>query len=326
MLTQREGTAEAIRRLLSETVIPALENGARSYRIILAEGHEPAARPALAGGRRAAHRRRPDVANLERHDFPELCICLSGVAEIQASGTCRRLERGHILIVPAGVSHSTGVLHAVVSRPETISSRLLWLGIFPYGAVVNLCESLNGLHQSTPRQLLLERHIYPHIQELVLELKHADYRYELLARCSLLQALTHVCRGLSVTEAEGKFTTMGAPRPVESDDNIVGRARRYVHHNFDSNLDLDTITSAVSANKAHLCRAFKRDTGLTVMDYLARVRIDAGKRLLLTSLKVSAIAQLVGYDDPYYFSRVFKKLTGLSPSEFRDQHRHDLAD
>jgi AraC-like DNA-binding protein len=314
MLTQQEGTADAIRRLLAESIIPSLQNDAKSFGMVLAEGHESAARQRL------------DIANVERHDFPELCFCLSGVAEIWAGGTCRRLMRGNILMVPAGVLHSTGVLHAVTSRPESISSRLLWMGIFPYGAVINLCESLKGVHRSTPRQLFLERHIHSHIQDLVLELRQADYNYELLARCSLLQALTCVCRSVDIAGADSELAAVGPPEATAGDDTIAGRARKFVHHNFDSALNLESIARAVFTHKAHLCRQFKRGTGLTVMDYLARVRVDASKRLLLTSLKISAISQLVGYDDPYYYSRVFKKLTGLSPSEFRAQHRDDLAE
>lgn len=77
------------------------------------------------------------------------------------------------------------------------------------------------------------------------------------------------------------------------------------------------MAQALSVNKSHASRQFKLETGLTVTEYLNKVRIDAASRLLLAGLKVTLVAEYVGFADAFYFSRVFTKMMGCSPSEYR---------
>lgn len=69
----------------------------------------------------------------------------------------------------------------------------------------------------------------------------------------------------------------------------------------------------------HFRRLFKEDTGQTPVQYLLRIRVDYAKELFKNStLNVKSVAQMCGFDDPYYFSRVFKKLTGASPEKWKE--------
>ncbi|MNN62848.1 HTH-type transcriptional regulator YesS [compost metagenome] len=63
---------------------------------------------------------------------------------------------------------------------------------------------------------------------------------------------------------------------------------------------------------------FKKETGETLTDYITRIRINKAKELLLTTdLKVMEISELVGYENPHYFSTVFKKTVGVHPLKYR---------
>jgi AraC-like DNA-binding protein len=194
------------------------------------------------------------------------------------------------------------------------------MSVLPYGCVVNLCESSHGVHSSTPRQLLVERHVNRNLQDMILELKRGEPHASTIAKCRLLEALVWICRG-----EERQWTTSApaapdAPADVpEQQRSVAGRCRTFIEAHFDRSLDLDSLAQAVCTNKSNLCRVFRNETGMTVGEYLTRIRIDAAKRLLLTSLTVSAVAKLVGFEDPYYFSRVFRRATAASPSEFRTQ-------
>lgn len=66
-------------------------------------------------------------------------------------------------------------------------------------------------------------------------------------------------------------------------------------------------------------RNFKNETGVSVIDYLIKVRIGSSKRLLMSGLIVSEVVQLVGFEDPYYFSRLFKKVVVGSPKIFKEK-------
>jgi AraC-like DNA-binding protein len=78
------------------------------------------------------------------------------------------------------------------------------------------------------------------------------------------------------------------------------------------------LAHTVGVNKSHLSRQFRRETGLTVIEYLHKVRVDAAKRLL-ADLKVATVAEYVGFNDAYYFSRLFARFVGCPPSEYRQR-------
>lgn len=102
----------------------------------------------------------------------------------------------------------------------------------------------------------------------------------------------------------------------------VRLACEYLEKNYQENINLNKISNYVSLSKNYFCNIFKKETGITIWDYLIRIRMEEAKRMLLdTDQKTYEISERVGYDDPSYFGRLFKKYTGFTPIEFRDNKR-----
>jgi transcriptional regulator GlxA family with amidase domain len=83
-------------------------------------------------------------------------------------------------------------------------------------------------------------------------------------------------------------------------------------------VQIPTLARMASLSPSHFFALFKRQTGFAPMDYFIRLRMQRACDLLdATTLSVKEIAGKLGYEDPFYFSRVFKCMTGMAPSEYR---------
>jgi AraC-like DNA-binding protein len=99
---------------------------------------------------------------------------------------------------------------------------------------------------------------------------------------------------------------------------LVQKAREYINNHKTEALSLADVAKAAGASVFHFCKVFHKATGLTLTDYIARVRLeDARNRLLNPNLRVSEIAYDVGFQSLTQFNRTFKRVFGQSPSEFR---------
>ena len=91
---------------------------------------------------------------------------------------------------------------------------------------------------------------------------------------------------------------------------------------YSENISLEEICSRVAVSKNYFCYLFKRETGTSLWNYLTMVRLKQAKKLLKeTNLRNYEVAFQVGYDNPSYFSRLFKKQEGMTPNEYRAMHR-----
>ncbi len=101
---------------------------------------------------------------------------------------------------------------------------------------------------------------------------------------------------------------------------LVKHAVAYFHQNYDRALSRWEVAEAIGVSESYLSRVFRQELGISPWDYLNRYRILQAKRLLRRkSDSIKTIAPQVGFKDPAYFSRVFHKLTGLSPTAYRER-------
>lgn len=96
-------------------------------------------------------------------------------------------------------------------------------------------------------------------------------------------------------------------------------AIEYIRENYYKPITLEEVADYVGISRVYLSQTFKKETKKNIWDYLAEYRLSKAKVLLLTSnLKIYAIAELCGFGSPQYFNKIFKKLTGFSPYQFKD--------
>ena len=101
---------------------------------------------------------------------------------------------------------------------------------------------------------------------------------------------------------------------------VIKKARDYIQEHQGEKLSLGQVARAVNMSTFYFCKTFKKVTGINFTDYLSRVRIEKSKNLLLNpNLRVSEIAFEVGFQSLTHFNRVFKKILGQSPTEYRSQ-------
>lgn len=108
--------------------------------------------------------------------------------------------------------------------------------------------------------------------------------------------------------------------PVSRD--IVETVKQHIQSNYKFRLSLKQIAEALYLNPSYISRCFSEKCGMTVTEYLTRVRLERAKILLLTTnAPIGSIAFNVGFEDVNYFSRVFRKNEGCSPLRFRKNNQ-----
>ncbi len=106
---------------------------------------------------------------------------------------------------------------------------------------------------------------------------------------------------------------------AKAEPKLVANAKRYIQDRYNESISLDEAARAVNASTRHFCKVFKQATSITFTDYLARVRVEKAKALLQNPhLRVSEIAFETGFESISQFNRSFKRITGKSPTQFRE--------
>lgn len=109
----------------------------------------------------------------------------------------------------------------------------------------------------------------------------------------------------------------------QKERNPMTEIVKYIEQNYPSDLSLQEVAGKFQVSREYVSRRFKQEYGINFSDYIVSVRIEKAKLLMQNpGLKLAQISEMVGFHDVKYFSKVFKKHTGHSPKDYRDQAEH----
>jgi len=174
---------------------------------------------------------------------------------------------------------------------------------------------------------------FPAMQVTILT-GYADFDFAQKAiKLGVSRLLLKPSRMSEINEALQFMTdTLAKRSPAASDDKIddlstasansfiVRQALAYIEENFSRKLTLQDVADYCYVSQWHLSKLLNKVTGQSFYDLLNKARIDAAKRLLEDpKLRISDISEMVGYTDNGHFSRLFKKMVGISANDYRNQ-------
>lgn len=131
---------------------------------------------------------------------------------------------------------------------------------------------------------------------------------------SILRLLTIFAQHLST------LSTQLIVKEQQAESPVIAKARSYIADHQEEDLSLNNVAQAVNMSAFYFCKTFKKSTGMTFTEYLARVRIEKVKNLLLNPHKrISEAAFEAGFQSLSQFNRVFRKVAGESPTTYRER-------
>lgn len=135
----------------------------------------------------------------------------------------------------------------------------------------------------------------------------AEHLSHFTSLSDILEWLQHFC---------DKLCKLLDDRKDNRSDKLVELTLRYIEEHYQEKLALSNLADALNISPGHLSITFKKVTGTTISDHIASVKIEHAKRLIDShQYLIYEISDMLGFDNPYYFSKVFKKVTGISPRD-----------
>lgn len=227
-------------------------------------------------------------------------FCVDGKGSVALEDKTIILEKNQILVIPAMVPH---VYQADPNTPWSI----YWLHFHGH-------LSLTLLEWLMRRNNFLEVDSIKHSQLI----HQFDKIYSLLESGYSLDTLIHISALLNVF-----FTTIHQQETKSfqndmKDVNPVPHCIDYMREKVYETITLKELISITHLSQSYLLRLFKEQTGFSPIDYFIHLKIQRACNLLdTTNFSIKEIAAQIGYADPFYFSRIFKKIVALSPARYR---------
>jgi AraC-like DNA-binding protein len=232
------------------------------------------------------------------------CISNRGWAEID-HGKRLPIQTGEILVIPRGAPHAYG---ADNDTPWSIVwAHFRGLDLRHFAKLLNLTKA-DPILRLPPGAL----------ERLGLE----DLYMTMEAGCTLASLLAASARLRTILIDLARWKIPGNQR-IGSTYEALRKNIEWMRSHREMKLDLADLASNAGFSVPHYSCCFKRQTGSSPMNYFQRLKIQHTAQLLaLTELHIDEIAATVGIDDPFYFSRLFKKVMGQSPRHFRASYKN----
>ena len=260
-------------------------------------------------------RRLPDVQGLEllhagyqSHVFPRhwnetfiIQLVEQGVNEFYCDGKTHTAPAGDIVLINAYEVHTgyaTGPVpltyRSLYLTPEFLSE---FVGQMNEGRAVIPMLTAHVIHDPALARLLRQVH-------RVAEQGGANLRLQSV----LLRALSRLLQ----RHSSRSFCAANACH----ENAAVGRAREYLHENFDRNISLAELARHSYLSPYHLLRTFRKTVGMPPHEYLANLRIERAKQFLTAGIPIAQVAHQTGFVDQSHLHRCFKNFVGLTPGQF----------
>lgn len=194
-------------------------------------------------------------------------------------------------------------------------------------AIGKFIRAVNELDSVTLDQLeywrhefdLMKSYLFKEIffeEKLELIHRHVYFPLDQDGRLSLelfQQELTEYCKMFAEQLAE----------ELRKNHNIIFDIKAYIDNHYHENLQLQSIADQFYISREYASRKFKQEFGFNASDYIEKIRLDHAKILLMNhDLSISDVATAVGYQDGRYFSKVFKKVVGVTPIKYKRSFKH----
>lgn len=210
------------------------------------------------------------------------------------------LQQGDMMIIPPETAHRYG---AMQENPWSI----YWFHF--KGSHANRLVQLFGLSNAplslspSGKARLIEWFV-PAFEML------AERTYALTTHIHVAQTVRQLLSGIGLSA--------GKSAQEKKRETYLEQAVQYMNGHMGGSISLIELANHVGVSKQHLIYLFNSETGVSPIEYFLRLKIQrAGHLLDLTELSIKEVSSAVGIHDPYYFSRLFKKISGFSPSSYR---------
>ncbi|HHW00834.1 MAG TPA: AraC family transcriptional regulator [Clostridiaceae bacterium] len=259
---------------------------------------------------------------VHKHDFIEIAYVIEGSGFHIVGDKEYKTSIGDLFIINYDIPHGffpesrnkpAPIVYNCVFMPEFLDTSLFASYNFQDITSSFLFNSLFPEDFKPSPDLKLTGTEFSEIGELFSKM-YSEYKFMQKGYCDIIRAylielIIKVFRLLEIKNEKG---------PASKNAELISKAIEYMKQNLDSDIKLDDLALKSFMSKTYFSRLFKETTGINFSDYVQQLRIDKACNLLKTTdMKIIDIAVDSGFNDLKFFYKVFKKITGKTPGDFR---------
>lgn len=264
------------------------------------------------------------IRNMHSHEFWELAYIFEGEAENETKDGSSKLIAGDFLLIKPGAEHSI-TSDLIENRPLTqmcnclIKDSFLKEILYKYNySDLSSYQLYDKITDENSFCIQLRDDNSGNIQHLLQLIAH-EYNHRtagssLIIEQSVSSILISIIRLYEYKN--GNLTSITSSR--QDIDELI----RYIRSNFSQKLTLGQLAERIHFSREYLSRCFKEHTGQTLSYFIAETRVSHAKQMLRSlSFTIEYIGEYCGYQSPAAFQKAFKKIAGISPSEYRRKYK-----
>jgi AraC-like DNA-binding protein len=257
------------------------------------------------------------------HDFVELVYVVRGEAKHCFEGEQYDIRAGDVFFINPGEEHTyafapgqqieiinclflPSLIGDSLLRELGVSQSMDYFYVHPFLQKSERFVHRLNLHGPEAETILTI------LESMMREVNERKAGFDTIIRLKMIELQLLLSRYYSLRQ-------MTAPSSRREENRIMARRiRGYLERNFDQKITVPQLAAVFNISARQLNRLIRQETGMSTIDLLHSIRIDRAKHLLAESNeKVIAVASMVGYDDPSFFSRLFMRKVGCSPGNYR---------
>ena len=251
----------------------------------------------------------------ERHNFWEMVYVDSGIVEINTDEKFLVLKQGDIIF------HKPDEFHTLNANKKTAAN------VF----VTSFVCSSESIHFFDEKTMSVPSKLKKHISSIIEEyqetfypMKAQDTRLSIkdnppIGSQQMIKTYLEQFLILLIRHEQGKKNLRVFPSKESMENHLVSEMMKWIDSNIYNDISISQICNELNYSRAYLSKIFKQETDYTILEYILQQKIKQAKKLIREkNMNFTQISDKLSFDNPHYFSRVFKRVTNMTPSEYKN--------